>query len=795
MRPLKPRRQSKNKKLVLDGKYNFTVEKNKRADGPTPINLLKFGFATPVYLSDRDVTPPGISLHKGLVKQWGFIDSNIMQTPGSGVLGIIEIQDLQVTIINSQNPRFSDNFTTADPPENVTVDLYQWFAPLTYTEAQPLFKGIVYGQPKYDEYTCTLTIRGIFQKYNVKIGANSIITASVFPDADPDDIGKMSNIVYGSLIDVPCRALKAGTIDTLRDDLPIAETSFYVSGSAAADFPSGTVIVQIDDEQISGTYSQTTHRFTSCTRGYNSTTATAHDKGAQVAEILTSYVYEVAGHPVNAISAVRVDGVAQTSGYTAYTGQTGSVLTGYEGRAVIKFTALALLQKQVNLGINEGSHSHYVTPTVVTWPFQTVTPTGSCSSPGNIIDGNLSSLATFIPGIYADIAYLTRTTSQSYTGTPKRVRVGLKVGNINGYALQFTFAGADTMDTGYVWDNSTVISPWVTLGTSYNSWVKLVGATGTITHNSAVNVEIYEAWAEIEYSNDASYGPATGVALTGNSSAETVIGTLVTCDAQGYQDDNSGTYTGAANALITCPDHVFKHIWAVILGASIADIDLNTFAASGAFFAANSYAFSFLINEQIQADELLTKLALQCRSRFIVSPSGKAKLIVRQLGQASGHPIIKNEIKKDSMSIERSPTGEIINTLNIGYDLNLSESPGSLKSYRSALPLTNSTSITRYGTRTWQGSEDVFCFNAIRLAAMASHVGAFLLAYHCRVRKMPTFGVFLDNIEIQPGDIIDVTHTLDSMSGFVAEVLKINHHIGNKSQIDWLEITGIENAT
>jgi len=63
------------------------------------------------------------------------------------------------------------------------------------------------------------------------------------------------------------------------------------------------------------------------------------------------------------------------------------------------------------------------------------------------------------------------------------------------------------------------------------------------------------------------------------------------------------------------------------------------------------------------------------------------------------------------------------------------------------------------------------------------------------VRKMPTFGVFLDNIEIQPGDIIDVTHTLDSMSGFITEVLKINHHIGNKSQIDWLEITGIENAT
>ncbi|MEN6639508.1 MAG: hypothetical protein ABFC95_09955, partial [Smithella sp.] len=143
----------------------FVTEKNKRADGPKPINLLKFGFATPVYLSDRTVTPTGGSKHSGLVKQWGFIDTSIR---GKMVLGEITINDFEVVIINSESPRFSDNFTADDPPENVTVDLLQWFAGIAYSAAEPLFKGVIYGAPQYDEYTCKLTIRGIFQKYNKK---------------------------------------------------------------------------------------------------------------------------------------------------------------------------------------------------------------------------------------------------------------------------------------------------------------------------------------------------------------------------------------------------------------------------------------------------------------------------------------------------------------------------------------------------------------------------------------------------------------------------------------------------
>ncbi len=72
----------------------------------------------------------------------------------------------------------------------------------------------------------------------------------------------------------------------LRADLTIDAASFSVN-AANPDFPAGTVVVLIGTEQISGTYSQTTHQFTSCTRGFNGTTAAIHSLGAQVTLIAT----------------------------------------------------------------------------------------------------------------------------------------------------------------------------------------------------------------------------------------------------------------------------------------------------------------------------------------------------------------------------------------------------------------------------------------------------------------------------------------------------------------------------
>ena len=334
---------------------NFITEKNKQ--GTSPINLLTFDFDTPVYLSDRNITPSGGSAHLGLIKQWGFIDSNIEQTPGSSLIGNIEICDLQLTIINSESSPFSDNFTASDPPENVTVSLYQWFSGLLDSEKELIFKGIVWGQPKYDLYECQLTIRGIFEKYNKLIGEDLIVRAADYPDAIPEDIGKMMPIAWGDDIPkVPFRCVSGGGVTALIADIDDAVTTINITDSTLFDTPG---IALIDDEQIYFT-GAASNQLTGCTRGYNSTSNVTHDKGDEVREIINGLVY-VMGCAVKAINTVYYQDrnsnlfVRQTEDFLAYTGQSGNQYPGYEGKAAIVFGSSETIPSGIIVPINDTS--------------------------------------------------------------------------------------------------------------------------------------------------------------------------------------------------------------------------------------------------------------------------------------------------------------------------------------------------------------------------------------------------------------------------------------------------------
>jgi hypothetical protein len=810
-----------------------------------------FGFDVPVYASDRDISPAGGPAHLNLIKTWGFIDTNIVQTPGNGILGTIETADLQLTIVNTNNPRFSDNFSPTDPPENVTVYLYQWFAPLQYSEKQLIFKGIIVSPIKYDEYTCTLTIRGIFEKYNnKKIGSDKIIYADNYPDADPDEYGKMANIIYGNIKSVPCNAIVCGDVNNLVADIDASQTSIELSD--ASYFPASGV-VGCDTEQISYT-GNTGTVLTGCTRGYNGTTATTHNQGAAVWEALSLFVYLIAAHPVNQITDIYCDGLRITSICTIYTGQPGNQLAGYEGMAVFTVPSRLTRQMAIDLLINDGltindatavvdtiavndgisvsdtiavstgSHNHpAASDNIFSWVFDQATDSPySGRSPNLCIDNDLTTYSNPIQG---NTTTLTKLTSDSPGGTPTKILLTMIVQCSD--TVQFSFAG-QSLAVNSGGNKASYNSGWQTLGSSYNTWAKLLATNGSVqqTSGSGSTNYCYGVFVQIQYTPDTGVSsPATGVAksgsasktgavtktgaasksgtvtrsgaitLSGNSVADVRVGQLITANVLGYQDDANGTYTGTPNALIEQPDAVFKHIWAVLLGAPLTDIDAVSFATAGAFYAANTYKFAKLINSPIQATDLFMRLALQCRSRFVVTGAGTAKLFIRQSGQSSINSLVKNEIKRDSLSVQRSPVAEIINLFYIYYNLDITKSASDPASYNSALQFTDAASVALYGMQEWTGQADLFCFDAVNLDAMAQDVGNFLIGWHKRSRKMPTFGVFLDNININVGDIIDLTHPLDTMNGFIVEVLKLIYHLGSAKQIDWIEITGIENAT
>jgi hypothetical protein len=861
---------------------NFIAEKNRRADGPAPINLLTFDFAAPVYVSDFDVAPSGGPDHSGILKSWGFVDTSITQTPGSGVLGSIDIADLQLTLINTTTPRFSENFTVADPPENVVVTLYQWFGGLLYSEREIIFKGLISGTIKYDEYTCTLTIRGIFDKYNKMIGDDLVINAVDFPDADPDVYGAMQNIIYGSCPNVPCRAIVSGDVTSLAADITASQTSIELSDSSCLP-PSG--VIGVDAEQISYT-GNAANTLTGCTRGYNATVASTHLTGVALWEERSAFVYQTAGHPVQAIGDIYVDGLRVTSIATKYTGQTGNELAGYEGQAVFTVPA-RLVRQQVldiltdslavdisddssvgngSLDINDlmdvidssfavnngtltvsdisaalddtgvsdeitvGDDIEIATPTTT----KTIYPSGGAT---NIIDGcdvtgigiyGNSCSASFPSTSYGTIAnqYLHISVQLASYGSftvgvtggwaPSLVNLGGgREGDIVKVRLSKTGGGwgdgVTFLSGGYgavqeVWYKEVIYTPTdPKSGAAFRSaspGVSLSGdgsvsGTGTLSgnpshsgsfaRNASGNITLTGEIAK-SGSVSLSYGH-----LTGNSVADVRIGKLITADVDGWQDDAAGTYTGTPYALIERPDHVFRHAWSVLLGAPVGDIDAATFSAAGTFYAANAYKFALLINKPVQASDLLMRLALQCRSRFLVTAYGAAKLFVRQLGQTSGHSIPSGEIKRDSVSIQRSPSSEIINYLNLCYELDLTRDAADDQAYCGVWNIQNAASIALYGQREWKGDRSLFLFDAVRDPDMAEHVGLYLIDYHQQARRMPQISVFLDNMEIEPGDIIDITHPLDNMGGFTVEVQKLLHHLGSRKQIDCIDIVAAEN--
>src|SRR5574343_446780 len=222
------------------------------------------------------------------------------------------------------------------------------------------------------QLTCCSRLHNKKNAFNLRT-----VDSDTFPSSHPPDRGKYRNKVYGTVDKVLTRNIVSGAMDRTTTDLTASQTTIYISGSNEIPFTSSGQ-VQIDLEVITYTSITTSGsrqvQLNGCTRGAGSgdgAVAAVHDKGAYVGQVLTSFIYEIADHPVQQISNIFVDDVRQTGTdipFVTYTGQTGNELTGYEGTAVVRFTTQPFVGQQVNVDVSDhehstdtGSHSHGAT--------------------------------------------------------------------------------------------------------------------------------------------------------------------------------------------------------------------------------------------------------------------------------------------------------------------------------------------------------------------------------------------------------------------------------------------------
>ncbi|GER92691.1 hypothetical protein A45J_0409 [hot springs metagenome] len=742
---------------------NFNTEKNKKT-GASPVWILKCPFPSTgtIYLSDRSFTVAGWNggiTTKSWVAAWGQIDEDI-----AGEMALSKVSDFSLDVINDPGANPNINailWTAANNIEVTDCELYLWFLGLdaSIDPPQKMWTGNIVDFEKLNELVYRLDLVDISVRLDKDIGTK--INTADYPNADPDEIGKVANIVYGSVKNVPCHAIKAGAASPLVADITASATSCEVSD--ASRFPSAPFTVQCEKEQMRVT-AKNGNVFT-ITRGYNSTTAVPHDKGMAVFEVLSEYIYLVADHPVKAIGDVYVDDVRQVANLTKYTGQTGSEKAGYEGKAVIVFSVKPVIEKQVNIQVND-----------------TIAVNDGITVSDNI--GFTSAVATkkVYPnsGTYSAIYDGNESTKRTSSG--ETLSVGFPSTNYGVIVTQYiyivaNFWGVKTI-TNSGWSPSTII------GDSGKGTYRVQKSGGNWSDGWSggvqLGIDVYEIWKEVEYipamtKSGAAFKSGAviksgTVTLSGNSSADAVIGRLVTADVDGYQDDASGTYTGTANALIERPDHIFKHFLNTYAGWPIADFYTN----AGSQFASKNYKFSVLINEYKRLKEWLSSMAFQCRCYFRFS-AGKAQLMWRPDSLTSQKNITSNMIRmqddyKTSMRVRRSPLHEVINKITIHYDKNWSKTGD--EAYKRLSQASDSVSVNKYGEKE---RPELFYFDFITIDAMANDLRDFYLARYKDRKKLLEMEVFLDNSELEFADAL----TIEPQSNLLCETQKVNIYPGS----------------
>ncbi|RJQ44448.1 MAG: hypothetical protein C4538_10540 [Nitrospiraceae bacterium] len=623
----------------------------------------------------------------------------------------------------------------------------------------------------------------------------ALITKSVYANADPDDLNKVRNIIYGSCQQVRCHAIRAGALDALT--AAITATSPGNSGtlvlSDASEFPSsGAFTIQIDAEQIR-IASRSGNNLTlasSGARGYGGTTAAAHNQGAGTFEVLSEYVYMVADHPVKQLGDIFVDGVRQTSGVTTYTGQGGNEHASYPGKAIIVFTVKPAIQKQVNIadgiGVSDGIGVADNINFTSAGTMKKIYPNGASGgdNAGAIYDGNENTNSNQYQAGSATYFWSISFPTTNY-------------GSINTQYLWLKVSGSVGSVAWGVSDGSWAPS---SIGNNPSGWIRFQRSGGSwggsiniwSSHGTTTNMYLWEAYLEVDYNptlnkSGSAYksGSVTKTGTVTGSGADSVIGESVNCDVYGYQDNGSGTYTGSANALIERPDHVIKHFIDVLYGFSLSDIDSTSFDSAGTSYASaisGGYKLGFVINDEIVPSEFIKTLAGQCRSN-INYLAGKWYLkYIPDSAPSPDRTISKSDLagQHAKFRFNSTPSIDIYNDLVAKFKKNYGKLDFDESDWLGTSIDSDSTSQAKYGIRT-----KTIEFDAIRIQAMADHVLAFIKLQYKLPLLIVEFPVFWEHFDLDIGDTFDIVNDLYNGKKFYIE--KIERISKAKAQITGLE--------
>jgi hypothetical protein len=257
----------------------------------------------------------------------------------------------------------------------------------------------------------------------------------------------------------------------------------------------------------------------------------------------------------------------------------------------------------------------------------------------------------------------------------------------------------------------------------------------------------------------------------------------VTADVQGIKDDGAGAISGVADALLERPDHVFK--WSILnlLGLTASEIDSASFTQAGTDFSgaiAGGYKLAGVVQAKVEVKFLWRGWEKNCRAYFFWD-FGKARIQFRPLNEISlpftpDKTIANNMIRLDGtgsavIQVERTPNRNIVNTIDLLFNRDWSSGE-----YDSIENSSDADSVTRYGRRE---KPEEFEFEWTRVQVQATDLVAFFLSQHQEPSDVLNLELFLDNIELERGDLLSISPPTHEDSGLPALVLSAGRQIGS----------------
>jgi hypothetical protein len=602
-----------------------------------------------------------------------------------------------------------------------------------------LFSGVL-DQPKDNtlmEFKCLCSS----EEYHLnRLFKQSLISQDDYSNA-LQDVGKVIPIIYGSGFMVPALRVDWGARSTLTADIDEDDTSLTLAD--ASQFPtSGSIIVNI--EQISYT-GKSGNTLTGLTRGVGTTEAAIHGAGGYVLEDKAYYRSILADHELKAVDSVWAelpDGrlVKLLSGYSV------SVLGG---RQVLDVDSDASfdVDEEVNVSaanVDAGS-DQYTTP------------------------------YTSLP-LLIQITSITQTSLSGAFNTPSQPD-----GKLYNTYSEINWSANNNSDGVYRYYIDGKLIAELQPGSSSGGTILVTGWPLNISWQ-ILRVTAPTAIIQVQLDIQSGLANATRLSNTKIGSQARVVRYHAIVD--GYKD-TTGDYGGIGN-VIERPDQVMKHFLVVRLGFALSSIDLTSFNAAGALYAAaisGGYKLAFSLDAIMKfASRAARGFATESRSVLYMS-EGKWELdFLPDVAPAADHDVAQTELAGDNALFKFSATSSamIINYYEANFARNYTRVTDDSEWDGNTIE-SDAASIIKYSER-----REKIDFKYVRLLAMVTDVLELYLKQKSGTLRNIDFEVYFDRFEIEIGDTIEIESDLyDGEKYFIEEVTRTEKEKARIKGLQW----------